>query len=66
MILNANTHDPKPAQVLEEDNFDTLTVIDMGEALSLAQVDEDGDLQDVIIGREQARLLIEQLQAFVA
>ncbi|API58540.1 hypothetical protein BSL82_03795 [Tardibacter chloracetimidivorans] len=55
---------PKPPQVLDEDDFDTLTVIDMGDAISLGQVTEDDDLHDVIIGKEQAKRLIDLLKEF--
>lgn len=47
--------------VLAQDDFDALTVTDMGDAISLAQVSEDGDMHDVIIGPDQAEELIKLL-----
>lgn len=64
MSDNAKTS-PKAPEVLEEDNFDTLTVIDMGDAISLGQTTEDDDFHDVIIGKEQAQRLISLLKEFV-
>ncbi len=50
---------------IAEEGFDTLTTINQVEAFSLAQVDEDGDLHNVIIGQEQAATLIKLLVEFV-
>lgn len=50
---------------VEEEGYDTLTVIDLGDALSIAQVSEDDELQDLIIGPEQAAALIAKLQEFL-
>jgi hypothetical protein len=52
----------KAVDTLVEDGFDTLIVTDMGEAISLAQVTEDGDLESIVIGPEQAARLIRLLQ----
>ena len=52
--------------VTDEEGFDTLTVTNMGDAISLAQVAEDGTLHDTVIGREQARSLYAALQGFLA
>jgi hypothetical protein len=51
--------------VTDEDNFDTVTSVDMGSAFSIAQVDEEGDMHNVVIGPRQAEALIAQLRSFV-
>ena len=51
--------------VIEENNFDTLTMINQGEAFSLGQVDEEGELHSIILGPEQAVALITQLTKFL-
>lgn len=51
--------------VAEEADFDTLTMINQGDAFSIAQIDEEGDLHSVIIGPEQAAVLIAQLAVFL-
>lgn len=48
-----------------EDGFDTLTAINQGEAFSLAQVAEDGDMHNVVIGPEQAAALLPILTAWL-
>jgi hypothetical protein len=48
-------------EVIEQDRFDTLTVVDMGEAISLSQVAEDGKLETVVIGTDQAEKLVRLL-----
>lgn len=53
-------------ETLVEDGFDTLTAVNMTEAFSFAQVDEDGDLHNVVVGPEQAEALIKLLVAFLA
>lgn len=44
-------------EVFDEDGCDALTVVDMGEMVSLSQVSEDEDLHNVVIGLKQARKL---------
>jgi hypothetical protein len=51
--------------VADEDGFDALTIVNMGEAFSMAQVDEEGDMHNVVIGPAQAEALIKQLVAFL-
>lgn len=55
----------KDVATVTEDGFDTLTTVNLGASFSLAQVDEDGDLHNVIIGPDQAEALIGQLKAFL-
>jgi hypothetical protein len=50
---------------IEENDFDTLVVTDMGEAVSLAQVAEDSTLHNVVIGMAQAKALLAKLQEIV-
>ncbi len=57
-----NTQD---VSVIEQDDFDTLTAINQGDAFSLAQLDEDGDLHSIIIGSDQAAALMPLLQKFL-
>lgn len=52
--------------VTDEEGFDTVTSVDMGEAFSFAQVDEDGEMHNVVIGPEQAQALYDQLGEFLA
>lgn len=56
----------KTLEVLEETGMDTLTVTDMGATMALSQVDEDGELHDIILGPLQKRRLIEILEASLA
>lgn len=51
--------------VTDEDGFDTVTAVNMGQAFSIAQVDEDGDMHNVVIGPVQAEALIKQLAEFL-
>lgn len=44
-------------ETIEQDRFDTLTVVDMGEALALSQVAEDGAFHNIVIGHDQAEKL---------
>lgn len=53
-------------EVVSQDGFDALTAVDMGEAIALSQVDEGGQLQDVVIGREQAERLVAILRDYLA
>lgn len=48
-------------EVIDQDNFDTLTLVDMGEAISLSQVTEDGTPQTVIVGLDQAEKVVRLL-----
>lgn len=41
-------------EVFDEDGCDALTVVDMGDTISLAQVAEGGAFHDVVIGLKQA------------
>jgi hypothetical protein len=52
-------------EVIDQDKFDTLTVVDMGEAISLSQVAEDGKLETVVIGTDQAEKLARLLMRFL-
>ena len=45
-------------EMIEQDSFDTLTVVDMGDAIALSQVDEDGELHDIILGHDQLDALM--------
>lgn len=49
---------------IEQDGYDTLTLIDMGEALTIDQIAEDGEPHTVVIGMTQARALLEKLKIF--
>lgn len=54
------------ASVTTQDGFDALTVVDMRDAFSMAQVDEAGDMHNCIIGVDQARHLHARLTEFLA
>lgn len=43
--------------VYAEDGCDAVTVVDMGEMLSISQTDETGKHHDICIGLRQAKLL---------
>lgn len=60
-----NKHQEGPT-VLEQELFDTLTVTNMGDAIALAQVDEEGELHDIIISPQQAERLIATLRGYLA
>lgn len=60
--LNNNTG----TMVTDEDGFDTTTITDMGEAFSIAQVTEAGDLEDVVLGVEQVRALVIMAERFLS
>lgn len=53
-------------EVFEQDGCDALTVVDMGEMVSLSQMAEDETFHNVVIGLEQARKLMSQLEAILA
>lgn len=48
-------------ETIEQDRFDILTFVDMGEAFALSQVAEDGTLHNVVIGHDQAEKLAKLL-----
>ncbi|MBB3693030.1 hypothetical protein [Sphingomonas sp. BK580] len=49
-------------EMFDEDGFDTLTVVDMGEGIfALSQLAEDGTFHNNVIGPEQAERLIKHL-----
>lgn len=52
--------------VVQQDNFDTVTCADLGSAFAMAQMSEDGELHDVIIGREQGEVVLKALREFLA
>lgn len=52
--------------VTEQDGFDTLTIVDLRDGFSMAQVDEDGQMHNVVIGVKQARHLYTRLTEYLA
>lgn len=47
----------KTVETIAQPRYDTLTAIDLGEALALSQVAEDGTFHNVVIGTDQAEAL---------
>lgn len=52
----------KSVGVVKDTGWDPLTLVDMGDAVAISQVDEGGNLHNVIISLRQA----EELSAFLA
>lgn len=49
-------------EMLDEDGFDTLTLVDMGEGIvALSQLAEDGTFHNIVIGPEQVAVLTKLL-----
>lgn len=52
-------------EVFDEDGCDALTVVDMGEMVSLSQMADDETFHNVVIGLDQARKLKEYLETVI-
>lgn len=53
-------------EVFDEDGCDPLTVVDMGDMVSLSQTAEDGTFHDVSIGLKQAEKLRDLLNTVLS
>jgi hypothetical protein len=51
----------KTVDVIDEAQFDTLTMTDMGEAFAFSQIAEDGTLHNVVIGPAQMQAVFAKL-----
>ena len=52
----------RAVDVLIDEDFDTLTVCDLGETISFSQVSEDDELHNVVISLAQAERLLPLLR----
>jgi len=43
--------------LIEQQGYDTLTVVDLGDTIALSQLDEDGNLHNIILSTDQAARL---------
>jgi len=48
-------------ETIDQQGFDALTFVDMGEAVALSQIAEDGTLHNIVIGHDQAEKLLKLL-----
>lgn len=59
--MNDLPNDAKSVNTIESTDFDMVTVIDLNDAISIAQLGDDGELHDVIISHDQAEQLMRVL-----
>ena len=52
-------------QVVSEEDYDTMTIIDLGDSIALSQVAEDGQLHNVLIGLKQAEALLGHIRRII-
>lgn len=65
MTIMEKLNTTEAVDMVVEDGFDNLTIVDMGESITLSQVAEDGTFHNVVIGLEQAAELLLMLGRIV-